>query len=202
MKKIIPVYKADKIVSIPGVENQPLIKCSGSGDSEEFSILNNQRYQNFDSIPLYTSKFKGEPGSGIKTITAAKRRHSRRPQMEICAVEGNSSLSNVSFSDLGINTRLSDALLKLYGIRFASKIQAEVISAFFNSNLDIIGISETGSGKTFAYLIPILHEYLEHGSTALITTTNHILKQQIYRTAFDILLQIDHVHPSEVIGAG
>jgi len=201
-KKRSNIYQPKPLISIPGTGGQTLISCSGSGDSEDYSLLQNQRYQTFDSINLYFSKFKGEPGKGVRTGTAARNRKLRRPEMQICAVEGNSSLTDVSFADLGINPRLCDALLKLYGIRFASKIQVEIISHFFNSNSDIIGISETGSGKTFSYLIPVLHAYLEDGATSLITTTQGILKEQIYTAARDLLLQMDYVYPPDVIGAG
>lgn len=196
------IYQPQKIVSIPGTGTQTLISCSGSGDAEKFNILQNQRYQTFDSIPLFSSKFHGRPGRNVQSQTAAQNRRDRRPQMDILAVEGNSSLSNVTFLELGINPRICDALYKMYGIRYASTIQCEIINNFFQSDTDIIGISETGSGKTLSYLVPMLHAYLETGATSLIVTTHGLLRQQIYRAAFDLLLHMDNLNPTDVIGAG
>ena len=88
-RKRSALYKPSPIVSIPGTGSQSMISCFGSGDSDQFDLLHNQRYQTYETIPLFTSKFSGKPiWHRNKTITSAKNHRQRRPTMEISAVEG------------------------------------------------------------------------------------------------------------------
>lgn len=96
MRKRSNLYQPKKIISIPGTQAQPLISCYGGGDAEKYNLLNNQKYQIFDQIPLYSKKFKGKPGTKISTKTQALNRRQLRPTMDFFATEGNPSISNVS----------------------------------------------------------------------------------------------------------
>ena len=59
-----------------------------------------------------------------------------------------------TFKDLGIIEELCDGCEKL-GYKFPTSIQREAIPVALTGK-DIIGLAETGSGKTAAYALPIL----------------------------------------------
>ncbi|MEN8885578.1 MAG: DEAD/DEAH box helicase [Winogradskyella sp.] len=60
----------------------------------------------------------------------------------------------MTFNDLNLNTPLHNALDDL-GFTTPTPIQAESFSVVA-SGKDVVGIAQTGTGKTFAYLLPIL----------------------------------------------
>tara|TARA_R110002050_G_scaffold251241_2_gene389400 strand:+ start:18799 stop:20154 length:1356 start_codon:yes stop_codon:yes gene_type:complete len=60
----------------------------------------------------------------------------------------------VSFQDLNLNTPLYNALDDL-GFTTPTPIQAEAFNVV-SSGKDMVGIAQTGTGKTFAYMLPIL----------------------------------------------
>jgi len=62
----------------------------------------------------------------------------------------------VSFRDLKLNTPLYNALDDL-GFTNPTPIQAEAFNVVA-SGRDVVGIAQTGTGKTFAYMLPILRE--------------------------------------------
>ncbi|GER30794.1 ATP-dependent RNA helicase [Striga asiatica] len=64
-----------------------------------------------------------------------------------------------SFKDLGVNEQLADACDNL-GWKNPTKIQVEAIPLALEGK-DIIGLAQTGSGKTGAFAIPILQALLE-----------------------------------------
>jgi ATP-dependent RNA helicase RhlE len=63
-------------------------------------------------------------------------------------------MENLSFEDLKINKFLLRALEDL-GFTHPTSIQQKVFSPIKAGN-DVVGIAQTGTGKTFAYLIPVL----------------------------------------------
>lgn len=65
-----------------------------------------------------------------------------------------------SFKDLGVNDELAEACDNL-GWKNPTKIQIEAIP-FSLEGKDIIGLAQTGSGKTGAFAIPILQTLLEN----------------------------------------
>ena len=199
------LYQPHKVVTVPGAPSQPLVTCSGSGDAANFDLALNQRYQTFENISLFSAKFqKKQVGGGAKTKTAAQNSHLRRPKMEINAVMGNTSLSPWTFKELGINDRLCEALWKVYRIKHASHIQAEVIRNFFEHHDDIIGTSTPGSGKTLAYLLPVLHRFLVAEETALIVTASKFLNHQVYQVGMQLLHGLDGIQmkPTDIVGGG
>jgi len=60
------------------------------------------------------------------------------------------------FEDLNLNTPLLNALGDL-GLTEPTPIQSKVFSVIM-SGRDVVGIAQTGTGKTFAYLLPILRQ--------------------------------------------
>ena len=68
--------------------------------------------------------------------------------------------------------------LKALGISDATKIQ-EMSIPEIEKGKDVIIKSETGSGKTFAFLIPIV-EKLEHKNQALVLAPTRELAKQIF----------------------
>ena len=64
-----------------------------------------------------------------------------------------------SFKSLGLSDPLCEACAKL-GYKKPSDIQAEAIPWALQDR-DIIGLAETGSGKTAAFALPVLHRLLE-----------------------------------------
>jgi ATP-dependent RNA helicase RhlE len=60
----------------------------------------------------------------------------------------------VTFQDLNLNTPLHNALDDL-GFTTPTPIQAEAFNVV-SSGKDVVGIAQTGTGKTFAYMLPIL----------------------------------------------
>ncbi|TGJ79508.1 hypothetical protein E0Z10_g9247 [Xylaria hypoxylon] len=87
--------------------------------------------------------------------------------------------SQKTFKELGIIDSLCDACATLK-YTHATPIQAKAIPEAL-AGRDIIGLAETGSGKTAAFVLPILQTLLEHPSPlyALILAPTRELAQQI-----------------------
>jgi ATP-dependent RNA helicase RhlE len=62
----------------------------------------------------------------------------------------------MTFSDLNLNRFLLDALDEM-GFTTPTPIQEKAFSVIMSSK-DMVGIAQTGTGKTFAYLLPILRQ--------------------------------------------
>lgn len=63
----------------------------------------------------------------------------------------------MTFSDLNLNTPLLNALEDL-GYTTPTTIQGKAFSPIM-SGQDVLGIAQTGTGKTFAYLLPLLRQW-------------------------------------------
>ncbi|XP_073822335.1 probable ATP-dependent RNA helicase DDX47 [Musca autumnalis] len=92
---------------------------------------------------------------------------------------GNSDDKNLTWKDLGLNETLCKACEELKW-KAPSKIQKEAIPVALQGK-DVIGLAETGSGKTGAFALPILHALLENPQRyfALILTPTRELAFQI-----------------------
>ncbi|KJZ79865.1 ATP-dependent RNA helicase DBP7 [Hirsutella minnesotensis 3608] len=72
----------------------------------------------------------------------------------------NAPLADVAnFGSLTLSARLVDELTKM-GLHRPTAIQQKVIPHLLSSSSDAFVQAETGSGKTFSYLLPILHRVL------------------------------------------
>jgi len=85
------------------------------------------------------------------------------------------------FEKLGLNKELVEGL-KATQIETPTEIQERVIPLAL-SNKDVIGQSETGTGKTLAYLLPLFQKIdtTKREMQAIILTPTHELSMQIFR---------------------
>lgn len=88
-------------------------------------------------------------------------------------------LINKSFSDLGLSDQLVKAC-SLLGWKNPTKIQIETIPWALKKR-DVIGLAQTGSGKTAAFALPILEELLQtsQGLIALILAPTRYFFQKV-----------------------
>lgn len=69
-------------------------------------------------------------------------------------------MSNNTFEELGVCPELLDAL-KNMGFKQPTKIQAESL-IYTLKGRDIIGLAETGSGKTVSFALPVIQQLLDN----------------------------------------
>jgi len=82
------------------------------------------------------------------------------------------------FADFAINELLKANLTRM-GYKLPTPIQDQSIPHGLNGN-DIVGIANTGTGKTTAFAVPLLHRLMENeNSSALILAPTRELAQQI-----------------------
>jgi len=82
------------------------------------------------------------------------------------------------FADFHIDERLKETIASM-GIKTPSPIQDEVIPMILDGE-DVIGLAETGTGKTAAFLIPLIErKKKDMRATTLILTPTRELAQQI-----------------------
>ncbi|WP_417213466.1 DEAD/DEAH box helicase [Bizionia sp.] len=98
-----------------------------------------------------------------------------------------------SFSDLGIRKEYIKALKELH-IEKPTEIQAQVIPVLLQKQTDLIGLAQTGTGKTAAYGLPILHQIDPNKSEiqALILAPTRELVQQIQKQLFRFTKYCDY----------
>ena len=95
---------------------------------------------------------------------------------------GNSVVTDKSFASFGLSETLQEACQSLEW-KYATQIQAGVLPEALLGR-DVIGLAETGSGKTGAFCLPILQGLLQNsaskrGTAALILTPTRELAFQI-----------------------
>ena len=84
-----------------------------------------------------------------------------------------------AFSGLGIRKEYVQALKEL-GIKTPTEIQEKTIEAVLNSKTDFIGLAQTGTGKTAAFGLPILHNIdanLPEIQTLILAPTRELVQQ-------------------------
>lgn len=87
-------------------------------------------------------------------------------------------VSNLTFKDLELHQRLEQNIAKKGYIR-PTEIQEKSIPSLLDGS-DMIGIAATGTGKTGAFLIPIIHQMLkDKKTTALVVVPTRELAQQV-----------------------
>ena len=101
-----------------------------------------------------------------------------------------------SFAELGLASALLDSLDSI-GFKYPTEIQREVIPAAANGR-DIVGLAQTGSGKTAAFILPLVHRILERGGQAVVLSPTREIAQQT--EAFVKALDVDGVRSVCVIG--
>ncbi len=87
----------------------------------------------------------------------------------------------MTFSDLNLNRFLLNALDDL-GFIIPTPIQEKAFSVIMSSK-DVVGIAQTGTGKTFAYLLPILRQHTfsdqKHPRVLIIVPTRELVVQVV-----------------------
>ena len=61
------------------------------------------------------------------------------------------------FKELGLNTQILKSLAE-FGYQEATPIQEQAIPFILKNNRDLIGLAQTGTGKTAAFGLPILNK--------------------------------------------
>jgi len=95
-------------------------------------------------------------------------------------VEQPPYVNQFAFEDFGLYEELLGRILKK-GYSSPTEIQDKVITAIMQGN-DVVGIAGTGTGKTAAFLIPIIQDLIEspERNSALIVAPTRELATQIY----------------------
>lgn len=87
----------------------------------------------------------------------------------------------MTFNDLNINTPLRNALEDL-GLKEPTPIQIEAMPVVM-SGQDVVGVAQTGTGKTFAYLLPILRQLKfskqKHPRVLIVVPTRELVVQVV-----------------------
>lgn len=106
-----------------------------------------------------------------------------------------------SFKELGISKNLVKGLNELK-IVTPTQIQSEVIPLLLNSNTDLVGQAQTGTGKTAAYGLPLLQR-IEPGKKViqgLILCPTRELGQQVAKQLFKFTKYTDKIFTEAVYG--
>lgn len=89
----------------------------------------------------------------------------------------------MNFNDLGLDNLIVETLEK-QNIKKPTLVQEKCIPEIINGK-NIIMKSQTGSGKTFAYLLPIFNKKLEKGNQVVIIVPTRELAMQVHNVAID-----------------
>ena len=90
-----------------------------------------------------------------------------------------------TFKDLGINKEYVKSLKEM-NIKVPTDIQKQAIPVLLKSKTDLIGLAQTGTGKTAAFGLPLLHKINPENKEiqALILAPTRELVQQIKKQLF------------------
>ena len=91
----------------------------------------------------------------------------------------------MTFKDLGLDKNYTKSLKEI-GIKTPTEIQEQAIPILLSSNTDFVGLAQTGTGKTAAYGLPLLHKVDPKKShvQALVLSPTRELVQQIKKQLF------------------
>ncbi|CAM1333394.1 DEAD/DEAH box helicase [Tenacibaculum aestuariivivum] len=97
-----------------------------------------------------------------------------------------------TFTALGIHNKYVQGLKEL-GITKPTEVQEQTIPYLLQNNSDFIGLAQTGTGKTAAYGLPVLHKIDASKNTtqALILSPTRELVQQIKKQLFKFTKYVD-----------
>ncbi len=111
-----------------------------------------------------------------------------------------SNTAQTTFDTLGVSAHLVAALQKL-NITTATPIQTQTIPLLLEGK-DILASAQTGTGKTIAYLLPILQGLLETNddSTALVLVPTRELAVQVKDSILDVLGRGSSIFTAVLIG--
>lgn len=106
-----------------------------------------------------------------------------------------------NFTDLGVRKDIVKALTEMK-IIVPSEIQKQVIPTLLNSKTDLVGQAQTGTGKTAAFGIPLLHQIDPKKKViqGLILCPTRELGQQIAKQLFKFTKYTDKIFTEAVFG--
>ncbi len=92
--------------------------------------------------------------------------------------------SKHTFKTFGLSKQLEDAISKM-GIEIPSPIQDQIIPHILDGS-DVVGLAETGTGKTAAFLIPLIEKTIKnpHNRTLILTPTRELaiqIKDELFK---------------------
>lgn len=140
------------------------------------------------NFPLFSNKNKQRkstssvtPSSAATTTTdtATATAHTQNTKTLEKESDPNPTPNHISFSDLGLADWAVQTCKEL-GIKKPSPVQRHCIPRIL-SGQDVLGLAETGSGKTAAFALPILQRLAEnpYGVFALVLTPTKELAVQL-----------------------
>jgi len=108
-----------------------------------------------------------------------------------------------SFKELGVHNDLIKGLKEL-GIKIPTEIQKSVIPILLGANTDLVGLAQTGTGKTAAFGLPILQQIdtSKPDIQALILAPTRELVQQIQKQLFKFTKYVDEKIFAEAVYGG
>ncbi|KAL2022852.1 hypothetical protein VTK56DRAFT_4383 [Thermocarpiscus australiensis] len=144
-------------------------------------------------------KSKTEPAPNTKAPSAPSSSDADSTTIDNASGQGNGDSAPKSFRDLGIVDSLCEACDRL-GYKKPTPIQEQAIPLALQ-NRDIIGIAETGSGKTAAFALPILQALLDKPQPlfALVLAPTRELAAQIAQ-AFEALGSLISLRCALILG--
>ncbi|GLT38455.1 hypothetical protein SLA2020_127050 [Shorea laevis] len=121
--------------------------------------------------------------------------------------EASQIFASCSFSSLGLQPTLCEQLRERLGFEAPTTVQAQAIPVIFSGRHVLVN-AETGSGKTIAYLAPIIHHLhgysprieRSHGTFALVLVPTRELCLQVYEILQKLLHRFHWIVPGYVMG--
>ncbi|ABG60355.1 DEAD/DEAH box helicase [Cytophaga hutchinsonii] len=107
----------------------------------------------------------------------------------------------MTFSDLGLNAALLQSLSE-NNISSPSEIQQKAIPVILNSTKNVVGVAQTGTGKTAAFGLPVLQQInpsLQQTQVLVLVPTRE-LGQQVAKDLFVFSRYIVRIHTEAVYG--
>jgi len=127
-----------------------------------------KRYSNFSRKRNYNTRRAGFSSFDPRSVI---RRAKEAPVLDVREIKN-------SFSDFNLNIRLYKNI-EARGFNIPTPIQDKAIPQILNGR-DVVGVANTGTGKTAAFLIPLINKIsLNRNSRVLIVTPTRELAAQI-----------------------
>ena len=127
----------------------------------------------------YTNRFRGKPSynRGKSRFSSNKIDVSRFIQTSKCALEEDPYIPNNKFVDFQIEASLKSNIIKK-GYKEPTPIQDRVIPLILEGK-DVVGAANTGTGKTAAFLIPVINKSIinKKSKTIIIVPTRELALQ-------------------------
>lgn len=157
------------------------------------------------NFPLFSNKKRGLPKNPLNSLPDIPKQNSlisnEHQQIEKQTPHSNNDelSSTPTFADLGLSEWAVNTCLEL-GMKKPTEVQRYCIPKILAGN-DVLGIAKTGTGKTAAFTLPILHRLAEdpYGVFALVVTPTRELAFQLAEQ-FRALGSSLHIRCTVIVG--